>query len=62
VLESDQALLPERDAGIAADRRGGCRVVEADPRRVLVDDGDRRGLGACQGGAGQDEGGAAAQG
>ena len=39
-LEDIETLLPERHAGIAADRRRRRRIVEADARCVVVDDDD----------------------
>ena len=54
-LEHVEALLTERRAGVAADRRGRCRIVEADAGCVVVDDDDLA-LGERRRDAGQRQG------
>jgi hypothetical protein len=45
ILKRNQSLLPERGAGIAANWRNWCRIVESFARPVVVDDRDfRRGI------------------
>lgn len=53
VFERDDALLPLRRAGIAADRHGRRRVVEAFAGVVEVDDRDGGSSGECRGRAGE---------
>ena len=40
VKEDIRALLSQRGAGVAADRRGGGRLVESDAGQVVVEDAD----------------------
>jgi len=59
VLECDQPLSSPRGAAVAADGGNRCRIVEAFPRIVRVDDGNGGGLCPCEAGRelhdGQDE-------
>src|SRR5450830_1208773 len=50
ILKGDQALLAQGGAAVAAHGRGRSGIVEADPRLVVVDDGDGGGVsGAAHG-------------